>query len=757
MSRIPRSHLPSGIKAPTILSSTPMEVSKKNCVNAKKEPSKLEFSVSAEISVIENNLTIKTPNNENLNNTKVLRKCEPLKLNNTGTLKRSASSTLPNFPKKQMKLAPKVTNAAAKIPAYDYKARYNDLCEKHKDLESKHSDVEKNYKSYVEEMEHMSSQLTSELAKISTDSKKYELELLELSSKYDLIKKEKSDVDNLLKESEARSSNGMKENCELSSQLLDTKSKLTFKSHEYTSLKDKLGEQIKRNLELTTEFEENQIKLSTYTSEIEFLKAKQTITEQKNNEYIVTIAEIRKENEGLKENISKLEMSEESLKSSLELKTKECNEFSVLYNSESLKCTNLNSELSLKRSEISELTREVIDLKRYKEHMDMKNEEHCNEIKSLKCKIEEHQESIEAMHEREKVQRNTIQDLKGHIRVYCRVRPVLNEEKSKPSVDVDIVDSCTMEIEKTLTNSTGGLTKKQNSKHSFAFDGVFSSSSTQVEIFDEVSSLVQSALDGYNVCIFAYGQTGSGKTYTMEGESCSNSSGIIPRAIDMIFDNIPNLKKVGWEFNITASFMEIYNENIYDLLDSSKEQVEHSIKMADSKGTDVYVSNLKEELVSHSHELIKLFALSQKNRQTAATICNERSSRSHSVTKIKINAVHKKRGEKYSSCLNFVDLAGSESGKTSQRMEETKSINKSLSELSKVILALQAKQTHVPYRNSKLTYLLMPSLGGNSKTLMLVNVSQLDDCYSETLNSLRFAAKVNSCRTGVLKKNISSV
>lgn len=362
------------------------------------------------------------------------------------------------------------------------------------------------------------------------------------------------------------------------------------------------------------------------------------------------------------------------------------------------------------------------------------------------------QSILAAMYKEQRDLRNTIQDLKGNIRVYCRVRPPLETEATKPLFNLHVLDACSIEVEKVeLFNSA------RKGKHAFSFDGIFTPHASQEDVFAEVSPMVQSALDGYNVCIFAYGQTGSGKTFTMEGGCGKEQYGIIPRAFNMIFTCMEDLKKMGWELTIRASFLEIYNEIIYDLLKTSKDQDSHEIKMVNSKGTDVYVSNLREEEVKSSHDFIKLMIFAQRNRQTAATLNNERSSRSHSVSQIKISAIHEKRKEKFTSNLNLVDLAGSESGKTTQRMDETKHINRSLSELSKVILSLQTNQSHIPYRNSKLTHLLMPSLGGNSKTLMLVNINQFDECFNETLNSLRFATKVNSCRTIKAKKNLTMV
>lgn len=375
-------------------------------------------------------------------------------------------------------------------------------------------------------------------------------------------------------------------------------------------------------------------------------------------------------------------------------------------------------------------------------------------VTKYKTDYEALQNILAGMYKDQRDLRNTVQDLKGNIRVYCRIRPPLDSESSKPLFNLNVLDACSIEVEKIeLLNSA----RKGKSQHSFTFDGIFTPHSSQEDVFAEVSSMVQSALDGYNVCIFAYGQTGSGKTYTMEGGCGKENYGIIPRSMDMIFNSMEDLKRMGWQLTIKATFLEIYNEIIYDLLDSSKEQESHDIKMVNSKGNDVYVSNLREEEVKSSHDFIRLLIFAQRNRQTAATLNNERSSRSHSVAQIKISAINEKRKEKFTSNLNLVDLAGSESGKTTQRMDETKHINRSLSELSKVILSLQTNQSHIPYRNSKLTHLLMPSLGGNSKTLMLVNINQFDECFSETLNSLRFATKVNSCRTTKAKKNLTMV
>lgn len=228
--------------------------------------------------------------------------------------------------------------------------------------------------------------------------------------------------------------------------------------------------------------------------------------------------------------------------------------------------------------------------------------------------------------------------------------------------------------------------------------------------------------------------------------------GIIPRTIDLLYDCFKQNEKLGWKYELKASFLEIYNEVLFDLLSNDIKEME--IRMVSAKTpTEIYVSNLTEVPVACEDELHELMRLAKMNRATAATAGNERSSRSHAVTQLKLTGFHADKNEISHGTINLIDLAGSESPKTSIRMEETKKINKSLSELTNVIMALLQKNDHVPYRNSKLTHLLMPSLGGNSKTLMFVNVSPFQDCFVETVKSLRFAASVNSCKIAKAKKN----
>ncbi|EPE28653.1 P-loop containing nucleoside triphosphate hydrolase [Glarea lozoyensis ATCC 20868] len=352
---------------------------------------------------------------------------------------------------------------------------------------------------------------------------------------------------------------------------------------------------------------------------------------------------------------------------------------------------------------------------------------------------------------------NQVQELKGNIRVMCRVRPVPsnNSEGEVAQVKFPDIDKESKELEimgKEEKSSLGTVTRKT---HAFSFDRVFGPNTQNEEVFGEISQLVQSALDGYNVCIFCYGQTGSGKTHTM-----SSADGMIPRATHQIYETAENLKDKGWTYTMEGSFVEVYNEEIHDLLGSSKDmdKKKHEIRHDDQKKQTI-VTGLKTVTLTSADTVESILKQAANNRSVAATKSNERSSRSHSVFILKLIGRNSTTNETSEGTLNLVDLAGSErlkqSGAEGDRMKETQNINKSLSCLGDVIGALgQGKEgAHIPYRNSKLTYLLQYSLGGNSKTLMFVMASPLQEHVSETLTSLKFATKVHNTHIGTAKRS----
>lgn len=377
------------------------------------------------------------------------------------------------------------------------------------------------------------------------------------------------------------------------------------------------------------------------------------------------------------------------------------------------------------------------------------SEAYASMERQMREAIDEAQQLQEKLRKEETLRRklhNQVQELKGNIRVFCRVRPNLSmdaaDEQAKIAFPDDEEDAKEIELRGLEEKSSlGTVTTK---KYPFAFDRVFGPGSQNQQVFEEISQLIQSALDGYNVCIFCYGQTGSGKTYTMSSED-----GMIPRAVHMIYNTAQGLEERGWRYKMEGSFVEVYNENLNDLLgraddlDKKKHEIRHDMQTCKTTITDITSVDL-----DSAQKVEEILAQAMANRSVAATKANERSSRSHSVFILKLSGCNSLTGERSEGTLNLVDLAGSERLSQSKvegaRLKETQNINRSLSCLGDVIGALgQGKDGgHIPYRNSKLTYLLQFSLGGNSKTLMFCMISPLQAHLGETLTSLRFATKV---------------
>lgn len=306
---------------------------------------------------------------------------------------------------------------------------------------------------------------------------------------------------------------------------------------------------------------------------------------------------------------------------------------------------------------------------------------------------------------------NQLQELKGNIRVFCRVRPLLPEEAGPVELNFPDMDEEGQQLQLSVP-SIGGIPtldqqETQNRIHSFTFDKVFNPSTVNEDVFEEVSQLVQSALDGFNVCIFAYGQTGSGKTFTMS----SPTNGIIPLAINQLFETAETLKELGWEYEYYGEFLEIYNEKIVDLLgraddiDKAKYEIRH-----DPTKRKTAVIGLTTVKLDSPKQAAYILQKASRNRSVAATMANERSSRSHSVFILRLSGRNSINGQTHNGVLNLIDLAGSERLSHSQaagdRLKETQAINKSLSSLGDVIGALgNAKDgSHVPYRNSKVRF-----------------------------------------------------
>jgi len=350
-----------------------------------------------------------------------------------------------------------------------------------------------------------------------------------------------------------------------------------------------------------------------------------------------------------------------------------------------------------------------------------------------------------------------LQELKGSIRVMCRVRPLAAGEGSSAV-------SVTSDSEVVLSQPG------KDGRKTFSFDHCFGDASDQRAVFEEVEPVVESVLAGFNVCIFAYGQTGSGKTHTMQGGG-DEAAGINPRALRRLFDSVREKREMaalgkggkaddGWSYEVSVSYLEIYNENLRDLLvdpvtprgQKGGEKKPASLDIRHVPGQPVHVPGLSTVNVETATEVERAIERGAARRSVTATKMNSASSRSHSIVIVSVTGRHAASGASTHGKLNLVDLAGSERVKKSevsgQAMTEAQNINKSLSAIGDVMAALQEKSKHIPFRNSKLTHLLADSLGGSSKTFMFVNIGPSSDSAPESLCSLNFAMRVRKVELG---------
>ena len=317
------------------------------------------------------------------------------------------------------------------------------------------------------------------------------------------------------------------------------------------------------------------------------------------------------------------------------------------------------------------------------------------------------------------------------VKVAIRVRPMNKHEKeqnSKICVDVDTV------------NNTVSVSSSKGTPKTFQFDYVYPMDTTQRDIYDQVAfPIVDSIFQGYNGTIFAYGQTGCGKTFTMMGiVNDPELKGIIPNAFSHIFGFIKT-EGESKKFLVRCSFVEIYNEEVRDLLINKSQKLD--IREDPKKG--IFVKDLTYITLKDTEDIQKCLDKGNKNRHVGSTSMNDQSSRSHSIFTVYLEI--EESGKIRSGKLNLVDLAGSERvGKTNatgQTFDEGKKINLSLTALGSVIDALSSNRKHIPYKDSKLTRLLADSLGGNTKTVMFANISPASYNYDETLGTLRYASR----------------
>jgi len=330
---------------------------------------------------------------------------------------------------------------------------------------------------------------------------------------------------------------------------------------------------------------------------------------------------------------------------------------------------------------------------------------------------------------------NQLHVLKGNIRVVCRIRPVNKIDEEKGSKDI-AVHRVSREMVRCGTRD-------------FEFDEVFGPKQTNTNVFEEALPMIESVFEGFHACIFAYGQTGSGKTFTMSGSP--SDRGVNYRAVERLFEMRDAMLATGMyaSINFYLSNVEIYNETVRDLLGKSGDANELQIRQDLENG--VYLPGCTRVKAETPKAVWESMELGQKNRAQALTRMNSESSRSHSVFIVELEAIETGsrivRGK-----LILVDLAGSErlskSGVSGERQREAQCINKSLSALGDVICALGAKAGHVPFRNSKLTYLLQDSMSKQNKVMMIVQTAPTSYNLQESLCTLSFGARARAVELG---------
>jgi kinesin family protein C1 len=488
----------------------------------------------------------------------------------------------------------------------------------------------------------------------------------------------------------------------------------------------------------------------------------------------------------LEQLITQKDEREQELSNLVELRHNELKEMTSKYENQQESLFKVREELVATKAVLAVKEEEIIGLKRekckldteyqtYRDHNSTTNEAQMQAISQLAEKVQtlttevrekehqvevreitvnQNQDEIEQLRrmlmqeeQRRREAHNALQELKGNIRVYCRARPVLPGNNSALQIST-ASNRITLQCNRDSNNQA----------YNFSFDKVFDDDAGQIEVFNEVSDLVQSALDGYKVCIFAYGQTGSGKTHTMQGQPDPNTWGVIPRSLSLIVKSAIAMRSKGWTWTFKTSFLEVYNEAIRDLLRTDAEGPRRTHTIIHDNAWGSVVTDMTEVEVSSTDEteamdqIRKLMTRAASQRAVGQTQMNEESSRSHSLFAMYLHGMNRTLDEELFGALHLVDLAGSErvdkSGASGARLAETGHINKSLSSMADVFLSKAENRSHVPFRNSKLTHLLEPCLSGQGKTLMMLNVAPEESHAHETLCSLNFASKVAICNTG---------
>ncbi len=389
-------------------------------------------------------------------------------------------------------------------------------------------------------------------------------------------------------------------------------------------------------------------------------------------------------------------------------------------------------------SEIKDISKKVLEY--FKLLIEQENYKTVD-LKHLKESLISEQEKVNILSHKlknEKFLRRKIHNrymyLRGNLRVMCRVRPFLPSEKINKKSQIETM---------VINNDSISIFQENKQEKNFEYDYIFDTKSTQKDVYEEVTLLIQSMVQGNNICIIAYGQTCTGKTYTIQGPNSKNP-GIVPRAARELFLILNNFNKSNFfeSIRLSMTIIEIYNEQIYNLLEESTP----NLNMYEDASGNLIIPDLNPISINSFDEANKLFKLAAKFRHTSSTEYNDRSSRSHCIFSFQLKLTGKD-GRIIRSTLHIIDLAGSERISKSQNKDEklrkeSICINLSLHSLSTVLNSIALKANHIPYRDSKLTHFLKDSLNENYNILLILLVSPNVKDISETISTLQFGERI---------------
>ena len=566
------------------------------------------------------------------------------------------------------------------------------------------------------------------------------IELHQVKAERDTLKSELGKIQRLLKVNKKEElGNIVEENqiedyrskvMELEKNLQNVQNSLQSYKHNYENLVNQI-----------TETQENDsVEVSILKSQLAYLNLQlvayrdQTVSTEVDADLMFQKKKLSDENFSLNEELKSVRSLIKQVESDSEARAKD------LEAKSSATARQLHEELQKSRRETIKLQEAEKDFKALTEKLKEKNFAVGEENQRLETRAEgllkdlqEYRQELKDSVRQRKLLHNQLEDLRGKIRVFCRIRPMSEQEYQRSCGNITtIIDDFSFNVE-----ANPGKLKK------YSFDAIFGPAASQEEVFEDTRRLIQSAVDGFNVCIFAYGQTGSGKTYTIQGYP--GKPGIIPRGVDELFSIISGLSS-NYSCAVNCYMVELHMLHLIDLLRPKTKEAPPGLTIkTDYKGM-VYIPEAFTVACDSAAHMKSIFEEGIKNRHTSKTKMNETSSRSHLIFCILVEVSNLESGDKTTGKICFVDLAGSErlgrSEATPENLKESTAINKSLLALGDVISALTNKVSHIPYRNNKLTMLMSDSIGGTAKTLMFVNISPASINREETLMSLFYGDKV---------------